>query len=75
MGEKYKGIDPKEFVCLTYMARSGRVYVITTTKDRSKYFLYKIENNTATKTSKTAETPTELEKYIEKEERKTQTIV
>ena len=64
MFSKIAGIDPQETQCLTYMVRSGKTYIITTNKPRTKYFLYVLQGETAVKTSKQADTPTELERYI-----------
>jgi len=61
-------IDKNERIFLDYETRSGNRYLITSDKNRSDYFLYKIENNKAIKTKKTADNPIKLERYIQKKE-------
>ena len=64
-----KGIPSKEIIMTEVTSLKGEVFYITTTALRDAYYIYKIQDNTATKLGG-SKSPTELEtKYINEQEK------
>jgi hypothetical protein len=53
-----------EIVWVTYLYNGKPIYIITSTKLRDEYYLYKVENGKYVKTKYKNKDPTELEKYM-----------
>lgn len=53
-----------EIIWVQYLWKGKPMYVITSTKLRDEYYLYKVENGKYMKTQYNNRDPTVLEKYI-----------
>lgn len=70
MNIEFKGKLPEgEKIIVSYFTEEDTgderlTHIISTTKSRDCYYLYKIKNGTLTKTKYQSKDPTELEKYV-----------
>lgn len=64
-----KGLPSKEIIMTEIKSLEGETFYITTTALRDTYYIYRIQDNTATKLG-SSKSPTELEtKYINEQEK------
>lgn len=57
-----------ETIWVQYVNNGVVTHIITSTKMRDCYYLYKVVNSKAIKTKYKAESPTQLEKYVTRKE-------
>lgn len=62
-----KGIKPpkNEIILVQYVKDDKTIYLVTSSRLRDMYYLYKIEDDKLIKTKYKNKNPTELEKYMD----------